>query len=448
MMNAPISGWTAALGSRTALAILLALAALIFFERAQTNGRLVNTRVSRTDQGAYINYAIKLKASGYQEVGSRNRMPLYPLLLSTQLAPEDTQHTFFARGKTFNILLALAGLAGIAAVFLRSFPRHHAVNLLFLTAFTVFLFKAPHVQAEILYYVLTFAVFLACWRLFRKPSLPLAAFAGVLTGLGHLTKASVLPGIFCFAVFYVLDAIWKNRPPIAQPIRRMAVACLAAGAFLAVIFPYISKSKEIYGHYFYNVNSTFYFWCDSWDEAVARTKKAGDRSGWPDLRPEDTPSAANYLRTHSTGQILQRIGQGIMTVNYSMRKSYGYYGLLWAYTISAGLLLIWKKHLLWRLFVRRPMPVLALSAYFSGYFLLIAWYSQIIDGNRFILGLFLPWLFTLSIFIVRFTRRERISLPGLSVPVLTIFNTVISLWLLVEILVNCFVRIPTVYGGS
>ncbi len=447
-MNESIRRWTAALSSRTALAILLALAALVFFERAQTNGRLVNTRVSRTDQGAYINYAIKLKASGYQEVGSRNRMPLYPLLLSVQLAPEDTQHTFFERGKTFNILLALAGLAGISAVYLNCFPRHHALNLVFLTAFTVFLFKAPHVQAEILYYLLTFAVFLAFWRLFRKPSLPLAVLSGILAGLGHLTKASVLPGVFCFAVFYVLDAVWRNHPRSARPVRRVALACMAVGAFLAVIFPYISKSKEIYGHYFYNVNSTFYFWCDSWDDAVARTKKAGDRSGWPDLRPEDTPSAANYLRTHSAGQILQRIGKGVMTVNYSMRKSYGYYGLLWTYTICAGLLLFWKKKLLWRLFLRRPMPVLALAAYFSGYFLLIAWYSQIIDGNRFILGLFLPWLFTLSVFLVRFTRRERISLSGFSLPVPAIFNTVISLWLFIEILVNCFARIPSVYGGS
>ena len=436
------------LQSKAALIGLLILASLLFLERASVNGREVNKLVSRTDQGAYINYAIKLKQSGYTEVASRNRMPMYPLLLSVFLTPDDTQHTFFDRGKTVNTLLAFAGLALVGAVFLHCFRRHHALNLLFLTAFTVFLFKAPHVQAEILYYLLTFGAFLLCWRLFKKPSWLLASLAGVIMGVTHLTKASVLPGLFCFVVFYSLDALWKNRPPLRARAWRWALPAVTVILFLAVIFPYIRKSKEIYGHYFYNVNSTFYFWCDSWDEAKARTKQAGDRQGWPDLKPEDTPSASNYLRTHTSGQILERIGKGFSRVNSSMRKSYGYYGIGLVYTLFALALVIWKRHLALRLFWRRPLPVLALLAYFGGYFLLVAWYSQIIDGNRFILGLFLPWLFTLAALSVPLARRLRVKLSGQNLPVLALFNTVISTWLFVEILVICFRRVPTMYGGG
>ncbi len=105
-------------------------------------------------------------------------------------------------------------------------------------------------------------------------------------------------------------------------------------------------------------------------------KKPATGSGWPDLKPEDTPSASNYLRTHSAGEILERIGKGLSRVNSSMRKSYGYHGILWAYTLFAAALLYWKRHLVWRIFRRRPMLVLAVLAYFSGYFLLVAWYTR------------------------------------------------------------------------
>lgn len=439
---------TGLLQSKAALFALLALASLLFFERALENGAHANTLVSRTDQGAYINYAIKLKSSGYTDVGSRNRMPLYPLFISLFIEPQDTPASFFDRGKVINTGLSFAGLCFIGVVFFRHLPRHHALNLLLFTAFTVFLFKAPHVQAEILYYLLTFAGFLICWRLFQKPSWWLAGLLGVIFGLTHLTKASVLPGIFCFVVFYTLDTLWKNRPAVTQVVKRWSVAIISVLLFVAVIFPYISKSKEIYGHYFYNVNSTFYFWCDSWDEAEARTKAAGDRTGWPKLKPEDTPSLSTYLRTHTTWDIVDRIFTGMSRVSKSMFHSYGYYGILWAYTLFAVGLLIWKRRLAWRLFLRRPMPVLAIPAYFFGYFLLIAWYSQIISGNRFILGLFLPWLFTLAMISVPFARRVKLTIAGKNWPLLTTFNSIISLWLLIEILVNCFHRVPTLYGGS
>lgn len=436
------------LQSKAALVVLLVLASFLFLERASVNGRVVNTDVRKTDQGAYINYAIKLKESGYTEVGSRNRMPMYPLLLSVFVQPGETQHTFFERGKTINLLLSLAGLALVGAVFLHCFPRHHALNLLFLTAFTVFLFKAPHVQAEILYYLLTFGAFLLCWRLFKKPSFILAGLAGVIMGLTHLTKASVLPGLFCFVVYYGLDALWKNRPPLAARAWRWLLPAVSVLLFLAVIFPYIRKSKEIYGHYFYNVNSTFYFWCDSWEEAKARTKEAGDRQGWPDLKPEETPSAANYFRTHSPGQILERIGKGLSRVNSSMRKSYGYYGIGLTYSLFALGLIVWRRKLCLRLFLRRPMPVLAVLSYFGGYFLLVAWYSQIISGNRFILGLFLPWIFTLAAVSIPLARRLHVPVAGKKLPLLIVFNTAISLWLFIEIAVIFLLRVPTTYGGG
>ena len=62
--------------------------------------------------------------------------------------------------------------------------------------------------------------------------------------------------------------------------------------FLAVEYPHISNSKRIYGHYFYNVNSTFYIWYDSWDDVMQGTRVHGDRVGWPDMPEDQIPSGS------------------------------------------------------------------------------------------------------------------------------------------------------------
>ncbi len=434
------------------LVLLLGVGAIVFLERSLINGRLANTKMSRTDQGAYIQYAISMRDTDYSAVGQRNRMPAYPALLSLFLEKGENRESFFDRGKLVNTWLTLGGLAFAGVVFLRSFNRHHALNLLFLAAFTVFAFKAAYVQAEVLYYILTFAVFLLCWSFFRQPRLPAAILTGTVLGLAHLTKASVLPGLVAFLVYYPLDALWqlargKSRASV-RPLARLAVCALLTVTFLATIFPYIAKSKEIYGQYFYNVNSTFYMWCESWDDAESRTKAAGDRDGWPDIPEDEIPSLKNYLRTHDAAQIAGRIFTGISRVFNSMAGSYGFLWFCLAYLAFALWVAFRKRLLIWRLLCRRPIPFVALMSYFGGYYLLFAWYSQIIQGNRFPLSLYLPFLFAISVFLCTFSRRLQISLPGKHLPALTAFNTVISVWLAVEIAINCFYRLPRVYGGN
>jgi hypothetical protein len=447
------------------VALFVVAGSMLFLNRAWENGQKVNTRISRTDQGAYIKQGILMRESDFGYVTPRNRMPLYPGLLALfmdkeELAqarreyPEDkafskaVSEAFFDTGKRINVTLAFAGAVLAGVIFFRKFPRHHALNLTALAAFTVLLFKAPYVQAEILYYTLTFAVFVLCWRLFSRPSWWVALVAGGLVGLSHLTKASVLPGLLVVLVFLPLDALWQRWKDGRSPVGKIAATLIVVGVFLAVVYPYIARSKQIFGHYFYNVNSTFYMWCDSWEEATSRTREAGDRKGWPDLPPDQIPSFSNYLKTHTAGEIVWRVVKGVSVVFNSMMKSYGYLGICLAYLAFAVFLLAWKWRLVWRLFCRRPFPFLALLAYFGGYYLLVAWYSPIIDGNRFVLGLFLPFLFTVSAVIVALAPRLRWTWKSHPCNSLTLFNAVLSVWIAVEIAVICLLRIPGMYGGS
>ena len=81
--------------------------------------------------------------------------------------------------------------------------------------------------------------------------------------------------------------------------------------FLLLLSPYLIESKAKYGAYFYNVNTTFYIWYDSWDEAKAGTLAAGDHLGWPDLPDEEIPSLQKYLDEHSAVEILHRFRDGV-----------------------------------------------------------------------------------------------------------------------------------------
>ncbi len=430
---------------------LLAGGGVLFFERAGVNGREVNTRIDRTDQGAYINYAMQLKESGFTYVGTRNRMPLYPAFVAITSVDGGTTEDIFAKAKTWNVLLAVGCLTGIAAIFLCRLPLHAAMNAIFFVGFTVFVFKAPHVQAEVLFYTLSFLFFILGWGMFRKPGVLKGSAAGLTAGLAHLTKASILPGMFCFLVFYVLDGIWMSRRKLASPKRnfiKVLSAVLLIVGFVVVVWPYVNKSKELHGSYLYNVNSTHYIWCDSWPEAVAITKKAKEVGGWENLPPDEIPSPANYWRHHTSMEILSRLGKGVSRVFESMSKSYGYFPFLVALSASSLLLALIKHRILWRFFLRRPFPVLALICYFGGHFVLIAWYSQIIMGNRFVLALFLPFVFTVMVFLTTFSQglTARIGITRVSLPV--VFQTALSLWLLVEIAVICAFRIPVQYGGS
>jgi hypothetical protein len=110
---------------------------------------------------------------------------------------------------------------------------------------------------------------------------------------------------------------------------------------------------------------------------------------------------------------------------------------------------LWRRRLLLRRWIRRrPATVLALLSFFGGYFLLIAWYSQIISGNRFILGLFLPFLFTTMLLLTRWGRGIEVGIRGKSYPFLPWFHRIFSIALVLVIIRICTHTILHDYGGS
>lgn len=431
---------------------------LIYWHGAVDQLTLVNTRMKATDQSAYMNYARQMVESDYTFIGGRNRMPLYPYLQSLFYDPAMSDEDFFTQGKYVNLILSVGLLVGVALIFLRSFNWLLALNLILITTFTVFIFKAGFFQAELLFYFLNFCFFLLMWRMLTNPSWFVAVLTGVVAALAHLTKASILPGLVIFIaslVFSWLRQIFQQASPHETALTgRKAITYQPVLAFLVVIsflvttFPYLQTSKMLFGHYFYNVNSTFYLWYDTWEEAKAGTASHGDRIGWPDMPADEIPSMSKYLGEHTVYQIFDRFYNGAVLITSKAAYSYGYF----KYVIFYGGLLIvtmLKNRSRAIRLIRSNLPLsLFLTLYFPAYFLLYAWYSPMVDGNnRLILAQFLPLMFTISVGLDRMLSGKRMTISSYQFDTLTLINIGVFIVLLFNILFILTSRINTMYGG-
>lgn len=424
------------------------------------HARVVNTDFHRSNQGAYMNASAEMSESGYTVIGDRNRMPLYPLLQSPFHSPGMDPARFFAIGKRNNIVLSVILLAVLMALFGARLETHARVNLFLVTAFDVYLFKAGYFQCELLFYTLAFAAFLLMGRMLEAPAWGWGVLAGVTLGLTHLTKASAPVGLALFLACGLAgvalawargngDAKAGATMGRARPTGRALIAGMAivTGAFLVTVYPYISTSKRVFGSWFYNVNSTYYMWYDSWDEAVAGTRAYGDRVGPVTLPADQIPGPARYFREHTIGQAAARVLRGSVRVIRGGARSYGYFKHL-ALCGIAGLWLAWR-------FApdslaplrRRPLAAAFFVSYIAIHFALFAWYTPVASGNRFSLSIFLPFMFGL-LWYVQEAGRPRIRLGPWNPTAAGALNVAMSALVAVDIVLALTHRIVHMHGGS
>jgi hypothetical protein len=446
---------------RLALIGLVLLLAALYVTGAVRQLERVNTKSIAFDQDAYMDFTRRVRESGFSYTGDRNRMPLYPTLQALFHRVGAGDEALFRQGKYVNLILSLILLAGLALLFRRTFGPLHTLNLTLIAGFTVFIFRAGWFQAELLFYFLYFCLFLLLWRLLERPSLLMALLAGLAAALAYLTKASIVPGLAVFAICAAAQVAWlllQRRPGAApaavkgsdtpkSPWLAAAVVPLVLAVFLLAMSPYLNESKRVFGQYFYNVNSTFYVWYDTWEQAKAGTRAHGDREGWPDMPADQIPSLSKYLREHSPRQIADRFLHGAQEVTRNVARSYGYakYVLIYAAALIAAI--VWQRRRAAELVRRHAFLIAFLVLYFAGYSLLYAWYSSIAAGNRLVLAQFIPLLFTLSMGLQSLLRGVKVH-AGRPLDALTGVNLLVLAVLVVDIALVLAFRVGRMEGGS
>jgi hypothetical protein len=427
---------------RSGLAIVVAVILAVYGFEAHARRQLNASPGTQGDQGAYLAYARQMHDSGYAVVGDRNRMPIFPFLLSLIYRPGLSETQFLERAQTFNVNLSIVLLLLLFVIFRKFFPRLYAVALLVVTAFGVFLYRATLAQTEVLYYFVSFCAFLLLVRMLVAPRWWLAILSGALMGLGHLTKASVLPGLAVWVAVFLAQIFWNWRARRGTDSgglwHRLGLLLLVVGTFVAVISPYIRTSKQIYGHYFYNVNSTFTMWCDSWPEARAFLNAYSDPSKWHELPPDQIPSLAKYWREHSVSQIALRLARGLRGVTTQNAMAIGYYKFMLVLVLSAVLLWIRNPRQAHRLLAEKPFAAAYCFLFLLACVVLYAWYDMIVRDTRFILSIFLPFAFTASIFVLGIGRDRVVAIAGRRFSFMQLFAAALIALALIDVFYNAF----------
>ena len=421
----------------------------------------VNNDLTRSDQGAYMNFAKKAYETRFQYTGSRNRMPLYPFIQALFYSPDLDDEAFFQQGKQLNVALSLLCLLALGIAFFARFSKIYAFYSILAIAFLLFAIKSPFFQTEILFYTLFGFAFILSLDTLISPKWYKSIGVGLLFALAHLSKASAMPGLFIFVSSYGILFLLKllSRRLSREQVQQILYHALAPLAvFMILLFPYFQESKDRYGTYFYNVNTTFYMWYDSWNEAQNGTKLAGDRRGWPDLPDEEIPSLSKYLNEHSSDEIIDRFRRGIIQILKSgcyeknSRYRYGYCSQVGLSLIILGISLpmLLFKGIQPRNSTRYIPAVWYILLFFALYALSFIWFMPLIgEGPRTVLALLIPLLWTIGLTVhspriqsLQFTLFQR------RVKVFHIVYLLMLLTLFYEIYQVVTVRAATMYGGN
>ncbi len=393
----------------------------------------------RGDQAAYLEYAKQMRLSGYAFEGDRNRMPLYPFLLSLIYRDGMDDAQFLEKARTFNINLTIVLLLGLFWIFRKFFPPFYSVALLAIAAFGLYIYRARVVHVEPLFYFVGFAMFVLLARILVAPGFVLAIAAGVVSGLAYLTKASALAALPILIVIFLAQSFFIARAnaqfSMRDFARRLAIGGVLVASFLLSVFPYIWTNKQRYGEFFYNVNSAHYMWCDSWPEALSYSEELRN----PETRKAalaKLPSAQKYWRTHSLEQATGRLLRGLSSLTKRSVKVVGYYKFVVLLGLTALVLAVQNRKRFSELLTRRRAVAVFCLMYFGGYLLLYAWYGAVVTDSRFVLTLFLPFVFSASILIHTLARDRTVSVAGRLIPVTTAIAAILIAFALVDSLYN------------
>jgi hypothetical protein len=445
-----------------ALLIIVVIFSWVYVSLATYHARVQNQDMTKVDQGAYLSFAQAVYKSGFKDTGDRNRMPLYSFIQALFLNPHEHRQAQFTHGKQVNIVLSLVLLIILFGVISRFLTSSLTTNFILIAAFALYVFKAGYFQSELLFYFLSLVSFIMMTRILVSPSYKLGLATGLVVALAQLTKASMLPMLTIFLGFYVLKMvliIWqmikddplKRSSYLQQMSRQIGILLCVLICFLGVLYPYIRESKQKYGQYFYNVNSTFYIWYDDWGEVLRGTRAYGDRTGWPIMPAEDIPSFQKYIREHTPTQIEDRLFNGLRKQYENLSRPYTYFNYLAIYSILLLISSIIGAKKIFPLLQENIVSIGFVSVNFVAYLLLYSWYVAINEGYRFTLALFLPILFT-CMFALKyiFDQYGTISFKRYALKASTllhVFNFVVLIFIMIDLVQYLPLQLKGYYFG-
>ena len=332
---------------------------------------------------------------------------------------------FFERGKWLNVWISGMFLAAAGLWMARRWSVLGTVNWVLLAMLGALLPRAVAFQPEPLYFILFFLSWVVGLRLVSRNPLGGYAVFGVLCGLAGLAKSSIQPLMAVWFGAMAVRFLWGLWRPSDRwsPARHAIGVVVWAAVFLLVMAPRMAYAHERWGRPFFAYPNVW-MWMDDFPAGYAWMGAHPDKRALDAVPADRWPSFATYRATHPPSAMVGRLRDGVVGEYGSLRtflapKGSGrnagtpqkpwkrvleprgaFLGGLAAMALVAAAL-GWKRPA-----AARPAPgaprgadalaaVLMVAGTVTLLTLLYGWYNPVGRGDRFMLSLWLPLVFSL-----------------------------------------------------
>lgn len=250
--------------------------------------------------------------------------PLWPWL--THFIQDQNPEIFFKKGKILNYSLSIAFIL-FFIFFLRIYKKFgyfSIFNWVALSLYCVFLPQANYFQPETIYYILFFFCWIICIKLLYSNDLWLYFCLGIFSALAYLAKSSISPLLLMFVAisFYKVlcscfPTLLKTKPQCHNSKWQCNHFFLGI-IFSSIIFSIITMPRflDSYDKYGSPTHSypKYWMWLDSFDESINWMHLHNSKEKLASIEENDFPSLKNYLDTHSLDDFIKRLSDGTYIV--------------------------------------------------------------------------------------------------------------------------------------
>ena len=347
---------------------------------------------------------------------------------------------FFLRGKWLNVTLTGLFVLLLGFSLAKRFTILGTVNCIVLVGLGAFLPRSVYFQPEPLYYIFFFLAWATAAAILRKNTIWLYTALGVASGLAYLAKASVLPllGIFLavstlrfFAkLFGIGSAERKHADQWSCAAHFLGILFLSTGFFLTA-GPRLEFAAKTYGDPLHTYPG-YWMWMDNFEEGFQWMNEHPDRRRLEGIIGSDIPSFETYRKTHSDEEVVDRAWDGTSYVvsrffdpprrvqkkdearpwNHILHYRGYYLGALAGILLLTGVAYSFHRedpdfpsH---RIAPGSLSVGLFVVGTFAAYAVLYGWYVPIGKGDRFLLSLYAPLVFSLIAASENIIRRVRL----------------------------------------
>lgn len=356
--------------------------------------------VSKYDENAYLDHVRTILLSeNYWYLGDRNRMPIFNYFLSLFYDLNLNELKNYYNLKIANLALT----SFLSMLFFLKLNKKFQNKFIFIN-FSFFVLVIPifalvhQLLVESIFFI-SFCLMLVYFEQFYdEPSSQNAIKLGFAGAFCYLLKYTGLTVFFAISLFTVIFGLLNKKTIYVKKF------IIVFFTFFILVSPYLYENYTNFNnHIFYNVNSEFYFWADSWEEIVDGVRANNDRVGWPTMDDSELPSFEKYVSEHSFSDVYNRFLFGFKSIGvdyFSLSKLGSHITIISISVLMMSIYLAYK---------RRVFDVLKLS-YFDlitiltcGFIILAsAFNSYISTGLRYTLPIGIP------LFLMVFLKLDKV----------------------------------------